>query len=331
MIVGINGFGRIGKQVYRILVKNGVKVALVNDPFVDIDYFYYLAKYDTVFGTLDDIKKKTRSIVAHGIETFLTNASDPKDIRWDEHNVDYVLECSGQFKTLRKCERHNARRVILSCPSDNIPMYVMGVNHEQIGDEKVVSAASCTTNCLAPIAKLLSDSFGIVEGFATTVHSLTGSQKAVDSKGSKLRGNRSCLNIIPYTTGAAVAVEKVIPELKGKIGANSYRVPLADVSIVDFVVKLNKPTSLPEIKKLIENPTNPGLGNILGITDDEVVSSDMIGDPRSSIVDYNASQQLSPTFFKIVSWYDNEYGYSCRLVDMLFYISELEKKKGFKG
>lgn len=326
MIVGINGFGRIGKQVYRILAKNGVRVALVNDPFVDIDYFYYLVKYDTVFGTLEDIKKKQRSIVAHGTETFLSNASDPRDIQWAEHNVDYVVECSGLFKTLKKCERHNAKRVILSCPSENIPMYVMGVNHEQIGNERVVSAASCTTNCLAPILKLLNDNFGIVEGFATTIHSLTGSQKAVDSKGPKMRGNRSCLNIIPYTTGAAFAVEKLMPELKGRIGANSYRVPVPDVSIVDFAVKLNKQTNLTEIRRLIENPTNPVLGNVLGITDDEVVSSDMIGDARSSIVDYNACQQLSPTFFKIVSWYDNEYGYSCRLVDMLFYISEQDKK-----
>lgn len=326
MIVGINGFGRIGKQVYRILVKNGIKVALVNDPNIDVKYFHYLVKYDSVYGTLEEIELKQRSIVAHGIETFLTNESDPRDIKWSRHDVDYVLECSGKFNTVKKCERHRAERVILSAPSEDIPMFVYGVNHTEIQDEKVISCASCTTNCLAPLAKLLNDNFGIAEGFLTTVHSLTASQKAVDSKGSKWRSSRGCMNIIPSTTGAATAVGRVIPDLKGKVDGMAFRVPLADVSIIDFVVKLRKPTSLEEVRKLVEKPKDPHMVNILGLTDDDVVSSDMIGDSRSSILDYSSCMQLSPTFFKFVSWYDNEYGYSCRMVDLLFYIAEKDSR-----
>lgn len=326
MIVGINGFGRIGKQVYRILVKNGVSVALVNDPFVDIKYFYYLAKFDSVYGTLEDIQQRQKSIIAHGIETFLSNECEPENINWQKYNVNYVIECSGKFTTLKKCGKHNCERVILSCPSADIPTFVLGVNHQLVRGERVVSAASCTTNCLAPIVKLLNDNFEIVEGFVTTVHSLTGSQKTVDSKGHKWRSNRGCMNIIPATTGAAIATEKVIPEIKGKITGSAYRVPVSDVSVVDFVVKLRKPTSLQEIRRLIENTSDNVMRNVLGLTDEEVVSSDFIGDSRSSIVDFGASMELSPTFFKIVSWYDNEYGYSCRLVDLLFYLAEKDRR-----
>ncbi|ELA41977.1 glyceraldehyde-3-phosphate dehydrogenase, type I [Vittaforma corneae ATCC 50505] len=235
MIVGINGFGRIGKQVYRILVKNGVNVALVNDPFVDIKYFYYLAKFDSVYGTLEDIQQRQKSVIAHGIETFLSNESEPENINWPKYNVNYVIECSGKFTTHLKCSKHNCERVILSCPSSDIPTFVFGVNHELISNERVISAASCTTNCLAPIVKVLNDRFGIVEGLVTTVHSLTGSQKTVDSKGSKWRSSRGCMNIIPATTGATMATEMVIPEIKGRITGSAYRVPVSDVSVVDFV------------------------------------------------------------------------------------------------
>lgn len=326
MIVGINGFGRIGKQVYRILVKNGVKVALVNDPFIDIKYFYYLAKYDSIYGTLEDIKEKSNSIVAHGIETFLSTEMEPENINWEKYNVNYVIECSGKFTTLNQCNLHDCSRVILSCPSKDIPTFVFGVNHNLIKNEKVISAASCTTNCLAPLAKLINDNFGIVEGFVTTVHSLTGSQKTVDAKGNKWRSNRGSMNIIPATTGAASATEKVIPEIAGKITASAYRVPVSDVSVVDFTVKVKKPTSLEEIKKLIENPKDEVSRAVLGTTNEEVVSSDFIGDSRSSIFDFKASMSLSPTFFKLVSWYDNEYGYSCRLVDLLFFLADKDKK-----
>lgn len=328
MIVGINGFGRIGKQVYRILAKNGVRVALVNDPFIDIKYFYYLAKFDSVYGTLENIEQKSKSIVAHGIETFLSNESDPKDIKWSKYKVDYVIECTGKFTTSRKCSRHKCSRVILSCPSKDIPTFVFGVNHQLIADHRVISAASCTTNCLAPLVKLLNDKFGIVEGFVTTVHSLTGTQKTVDSQGSKWRSNRSCMNIIPATTGAATATEKVIPEIKGKIHASAYRVPLTEVSVIDFVVKLKKGTSLQEIKQLVENPADSAMKSVLGVTNEEVVSRDLVGDSRSSIFDFKASAELSSTFFKLVSWYDNEYGYSCRLVDLLFYVARIDDKGG---
>jgi len=326
MIVGINGFGRIGKQVYRILVKNGVNVALVNDPFIDIKYFFYLAKFDSVYGTMDGIQQRQKSIIAHGVETFLSTETEPEHIPWAKHGVSYVIECTGKFTTLAQCRKHRCKRVILSCPSQDIPTFVIGVNHQDIRDEQVISAASCTTNCFAPIAKLLNDNFEIVEGYLTTVHAVTGSQKTVDGKGSKWRSNRACTNIIPASSGASIATEKVIPEIRGKISAGAFRVPVADVSVIDFSVKLKKSTSLREIRDLIENSEDSVLKNVLGVTDEEVVSSDFIGDPRSSILDMNTSMELSPTFLKIVSWYDNEYGYSCRLVDLIFYLAENDKK-----
>lgn len=330
MIVGINGFGRIGKQVYRILVKNGVQVSLVNDPFIDIKYLYYLAKFDSIYGTMDGIQMRQKSIVAHDIETFLCMETEPENIPWSKYNVDYVIECTGKFTTLSQCRKHKCKRVILTCPSQDIPTFVVGVNHQEIKDEKIISAASCTTNCFAPIAKLLNDNYEIVEGFLTTVHSLTGSQKTVDGKGPKWRSNRACSSIIPSTSGASIAAEKVLPAIKGKIRAAAFRVPVSDVSVIDFSVKLKKPTSLGEIKHLIEACEDPIVKNVLGFTNDELVSCDFIGDPRSSIVDINASMELSPTFLKIVSWYDNEYGYSCRVVDLIFHLAEYDKKKGAK-
>lgn len=321
MIVGINGYGRIGKEIYRILVQKNIKVAAVNDPFIDIKYFHYTAKYDSVYGILKDVQLKENSIEYNGIETVLLNEKDPSKIDWQKYKVDYVVECTGIFKTQEQCSMHNAKRVILTCPSNDLPTFVLGVNHNKIGNEKVISNASCTTNCLAPLAKIVNDNFGIEEGFLSTIHAMTATQKTVDGKGSSWRSNRSCMNIIPASTGAAIATEKVIPELKGKIGAMSYRVPVASVSVIDLVVKLNKPASIEDIKNLIVNSQDPMVKKVLGYTEDEVVSSDFIGDSRSSILDINASKQLSPTFIKLVSWYDNEFGYSCRVVDLLQFLA----------
>lgn len=325
MIVGINGFGRIGKQVYRILVKNGIKVALVNDPALNMEEFFYQARYDTVYGIIDDISMNSNSISAHGIETALTTESSPKNIPWAKYKVDFVVESSGIFKTQIECSKHNAKRVILTCPSEDIPMFIFGVNHLEIKDQKVISAASCTTNCLVPLAKLVHDNFKIEEGFVSTIHSMTGTQKCVDGKGKNHRIGRCAMNIIPSTTGAAFATEKILPELKGKITAMAFRVPIPSVSLIDFVIKTSKPTSLEKIKKLIEKQKDKYLRNILGVTDEELVSSDYIGDTRSSVLDIKASVQLSPTSLKLVSWYDNEYGYSCRIADILFHLRDLHK------
>ena len=330
MIIEINGFGRIGKQIYRVLVKNGIKVALVNDPALTLKTFFYQARYDSVYGTLDDISLSPKGISAHGIETALSTEKNPKDIEWMKYKVDFVVEASGIFKTLKDCSKHNAPRVILTCPSEDIPMFVLGVNHEDIKDTKIISAASCTTNCLAPLVKLMNDNFQIVEGFVSTIHSMTGSQNTVDGKGKNHRISRGCMNIIPSSTGAAFATERIIPEIKGKISAMAYRVPVPSVSLVDFVVKVNKPTSLEKIRKLIEKQKTPISRNVLGCTDEELVSSDYVGDTRSSILDLKASVQLSPTSFKLVSWYDNEYAYSCRVVDIIFYLKDQSKKSRVK-
>lgn len=326
MIIGINGFGRIGKQVYRILIRNKIKVALINDPFIDLEYLFYLAKYDSIYGALEDIELASSSIIAHGIETYLSSHSEPENIDWPKYEVDYVLECSGKFSTIEACNKHKAKRVLLSSPSKTIPMFVYGVNHLSYDDEKVISCASCTTNCIAPLAKILNDNFNIIEGFITTVHSMTGSQKTVDLKGKDWRESRGIMNIIPASTGAASAVAEVLPSLKGKLHSTAFRVPVSDVSVIDFVVRVEKDTSLAIIKEAIENSKDEYLLSIMGVTEDEVVSSDFIGDPRSSILDYKASMMLNKNFFKLISWYDNEYGYSCRMVDMLLYIADLERK-----
>lgn len=326
MIVGINGFGRIGKQVFRILVKNGVQVRLINDPFIDIKYLYYLAKYDTVYGTVENVKLRQDSITTHGVETFLSNKTEPSTIEWKKYKIDYVLECSGKFKTLNELSKHDVKRVIVSCPCEDVPTFLYGINHCNITNEKVISTASCTTNCIAPIAKLLNDNFEIIEGTFTTVHSVTGSQNPVDLKGKNWRLSRSCYNIIPSTTGASKSLELAVPELKGKIKGMAFRVPVEDVSVLDFVVKLKKKTSLYEISNLIENPIEKYHKKILGITFDQVVSSDLIGDPRSSIVDFNASIQIKEDFYKIIAWYDNEYGYSCRMIDLLLHLIKKDEQ-----
>jgi glyceraldehyde 3-phosphate dehydrogenase len=330
MIVGINGFGRIGKQVYRILVKNGITVALVNEPFINLKVFYHLARYDSVYGTLEEIQLKKKSIVAYGLETFLSNEKDPSEIKWARHGVEYVVECSGIFKTHAECDKHDAPKVILTCPSIDIPMFVFGVNHWDIKDtEKIISAASCTTNCLAPLVQLMNDNYGVEEGFVTTIHSMTGSQHCVDSTTMDLRSGRGCFNIIPATTGSAMAIEKVIPAIAGKISAMSYRIPLPSVSMIEFIVKTERPATLEKIQKIISNQKNPLIKSVLGIVEEDLVSSDFIGDTRSSIVDFRSCSQLSPNFLKLVSWYDNEYGYSCRVCDLILYL-ESKKKTAVK-
>jgi len=313
MKVGINGFGRIGKNIYRVLVDGGIEVPLVNEPFIDLKYMEYLLRYDSVYGRAD-CRIEGDAIVCNGLRTLLSGEKDPSCIQWQEHGVDYVVESSGVFTTMEACQRHNCRRVVLSAPSDDIPMFVYGVNHTSIGSHRVISAASCTTNCLAPLAKLLHDEYGIEEGLMTTVHSMTASQRTTDSKGGNWRSARSCMNIIPATTGAARAVGKVLPELDGRLTGMTFRVPVLNVSVVDLVVRLRRGTSLAQIRQLVECC---GMGDVIGCTEELVVSSDLNGDTRSSILDVGASIEMSPTFFKLISWYDNEHGYSNRVVDLI--------------
>ncbi|KAI5169220.1 glyceraldehyde 3-phosphate dehydrogenase (phosphorylating) [Pancytospora epiphaga] len=316
MKVGINGFGRIGKSIYKILVENNIEVPLVNDPFINIKYMEYLLKYDTVNGKFK-CHCENSSIIVNGIKTHLSNETLQEKIMWMEYGVDYVVEATGVFLTKEECEKHRCKRVVLTAPSKDIPMYVYGVNHVFIGEEKVISAASCTTNCLAPLVKLLHESYGIEEGLMTTVHAVTATQKITDGNGSKWRSSRSAMNIIPATTGAATAVCAVLPELEGKLNGMSFRVPVLNGSVVDLVVRLQSCATLADIRSMIEAS---GMKDVIGCTTDQVVSSDIIGDSRSSVVDINASMQLNPKFFKIVSWYDNEHGYSSRVVDLLKYI-----------
>lgn len=320
MKVGINGFGRIGKNIYRILIANGIEVPLVNDPFIDLEYMAYLLKYDTVTGR-EECKVEGEYLVYKGRKTKLSREKSPELIKWGESQVDYVVEATGVFKAKEDCSKHACKRVILTAPSRDIEMYVYGVNHEKISGEKVISSASCTTNCLAPLAKIINDAFGIEEGVMSTVHAVTATQRTTDSKGSNWRSSRSAMNIIPASTGAATAVGKVLPELKGKLMGMAFRVPVINGSVVDLTVKLSKPTSLQGIKEEIERAGNK---EVIACIEEEVVSADIIGDSRSSLFDLKASIQVSPTFFKLVSWYDNEYAYSCRVVDILKYLSERE-------
>ena len=324
MKVGINGFGRIGKNIYRILVKNNIQVAAINDPFVDAEYAEYLLRFDTVYGKRNDVSRDGDYIIIDGQKTIFISERNPADIPWDELGVDYVVEASGIFKTREACEAHRCKHVILTCPSEDIPMYVYGVNHEKIAGDKVVSAASCTTNCLAPIAKILDEEYGIVEGLMTTVHSVTASQKTTDAKGSKWRSARSCMNIIPATTGAAVATTKVLPRLEGRISGMAFRVPVVNGSVVDFTVKLGRETSLEKIRRAVESKKD-SMRSVIRCSESQLVSSDIIGEEYSCVLDLGMSMELNPTFYKLVCWYDNEYGYSCRVVDLLLYMYNKQK------
>ena len=328
--IGINGFGRIGRLVFRATVKRpNVDVVAIND-LLDVDHLAYLLEYDSVHGKFDGtIEVKDGNLVVDGKTIRITAERDPKNLKWDEVGADIVAECTGIFTTLEKAQYHidgGAKKVVISAPSADAPMFVMGVNHtEAKASDTIVSNASCTTNCLAPLAKVLNDNFGIEEGLMTTVHATTATQLTVDGPSKKdWRGGRSALlNIIPSSTGAAKAVGKVIPELNGKLTGMAFRVPTADVSVVDLTVKLEKETSYEEIKKVMKDASEGSLKGILGYTEEGVVSQDFVGDTRTSIFDAGAGIELSSKFVKVVSWYDNETGYSNKLVDLAEYVTSL--------
>ena len=321
--VGINGFGRIGRITFRaILKRDDVEVVAIND-LLDVNHLAYLLKYDSVHGKLEDsISVDQNSLVVNGNRIRVTAERDPIDINWGEMNIDVVAECTGIFTSMEKAALHiksGAKKVAVSAPSKDIPMFVMGVNSNSITSEhKIVSNASCTTNCLAPVAKILNDNFTIKEGLMTTVHAATATQMTVDGPAKNYRLGRSSLNnIIPSSTGAAIAVGKVIPELNGKLTGMAFRIPTANVSVVDLTVILEKQTSYEEIKETFKNASENELKGVLGYTEEAVVSQDYVGSPLTSNFDANAGIELSSTFFKIISWYDNEYGYSTKLVELI--------------
>ncbi|MEM7379627.1 MAG: type I glyceraldehyde-3-phosphate dehydrogenase [Bacteroidota bacterium] len=321
--IGINGFGRIGRLVFRATVKrDNVDVVAIND-LLDVEHLAYLLEYDSVHGRFDGtIEVKDGNLVVDGKTIRITAERDPKNLGWDAVGADIVAECTGIFTTLETAQYHidgGAKKVVISAPSKDAPMFVMGVNHDQVkASDTIVSNASCTTNCLAPLAKVLNDTFGIEEGLMTTVHATTATQLTVDGPSKKdYRGGRSAmLNIIPASTGAAKAVTKVIPELQGKLTGMAFRVPTADVSVVDLTVRLEKETSYEEVKKAFKEAAEGDLKGILGYTEEAVVSQDFVSDARTSIFDAGAGIELNSKFFKLISWYDNEAGYSNKLVDL---------------
>ena len=328
--IGINGFGRIGRLVFRAAVKqDDVTIVGIND-LLDVNHLAYLLKYDSVHGNFEgSIKVEQNDLVVDGKKIKISAERDPLAIGWGSLNTDVVAECTGIFTTLEKAKLHidgGAKKVVVSAPSADAPMFVMGVNHNEVKDDQlIVSNASCTTNCLAPISKVLNDNFGIKEGLMTTVHATTATQFTVDGPSKKdYRGGRSSLlNIIPASTGAAKAVTKVIPSLEGKLTGMAFRVPTANVSVVDLTVSLINNTSYDEIKAVMKKHSETDLKNILGYTDEPVVSQDFIGDTRTSIFDANAGMELNSGFFKVISWYDNECGYSNKLIDLAKYINQL--------
>lgn len=328
MKIGINGFGRIGRLVFRTAMERpNVEVVGIND-LIDADYMAYMLKYDSTHGKFKGtVEVKDGHLVVNGKKIRVTAEKDPASLKWNEVGADVVIESTGLFLTRETGQKHidaGAKKVVFSAPSkDDTPMFVMGVNHKEYKKEmNIVSNASCTTNCLAPIVKVLHDNFGVIEGLMTTVHAVTATQKTVDGVSSKdWRGGRGGYqNIIPSSTGAAKAVTKVIPSLKGKLTGMSFRVPVANVSAVDLTCRLEKPASYEDIKKVMKAASEGEMKGILGYTDDAVVSSDFIGDDRISIFDAGAGISLNDNFVKVVSWYDNEWGYSCKLLDFAVYI-----------
>ena len=327
--IGINGFGRIGKLAFQAALEKGdVEIVAINDPFITADYMAYMVKYDTMHGRFNgDIKGEENILTINGEEIKVYNEMDPHNIPWGELNVDYVLECSGVFTTMEKAGAHldaGAKKVVISAPSKDAPMFVMGVNHETYDPSmNIVSNASCTTNCLAPLAKVINDKFGITEGLMTTVHSTTATQKTVDGASKKdWRGGRAAAgNIIPSSTGAAKAVGKVIPSLNGKLTGMSFRVPTLDVSVVDLTCNLEKPASYEEICKAIKEAAEGEMKGIIEYVDEDVVSSDFLNDIHTSIFDAKAGIGLTDTFVKLVAWYDNEWGYAHKLVDLACYMA----------
>lgn len=330
--VGINGFGRIGRLVFRAAVKNpDVEVVGINDPFIDLEYMVYMLKYDTVHGRFDgSVEVRDGKLVVNGQQVACFQAMKPEEIAWGSCGADYVVESTGVFTDIEKASAHlkgGAKKVVISAPSKDAPMFVMGVNQGKYSkDMTIVSNASCTTNCLAPVAKVINDNWGIVEGLMTTVHSITATQKTVDGPSKKdWRGGRAAsYNIIPSSTGAAKAVGKVIPELNGKLTGMAFRVPTANVSVVDLTCRLEKAASYDQIKSAMKAASEGALKGILGYTEEDVVSSDFIGESCTSIFDAKAGIALNDNFVKVVSWYDNEWGYSCKVLDLIVHMSSVD-------
>lgn len=328
--IGINGFGRIGRIAFRVAASRpNVQVVGIND-LLDVDHLAYLLKYDSVHGQFDGtIETKNGNLVINGNEIRVSAERNPEDLKWDATEAEVVLDCTGIFKTIEGAQKHitaGAKKVVISAPSVDAPMFVMGVNHKKIkASDTIVSNASCTTNCLAPLAKVINDEFGIVEGLMTTVHAATASQFTVDGPSRKdYRLGRSALNnIVPAATGAAKAVGKVIPELNGKLTGMAFRVPVVDVSVVDLTCRLKKSASFDEVKAAIKRASENELNGILGYTEEDVVSQDFISEPKTSTFDAKASIGLNDNFVKLISWYDNEYGYSTKLVDLAQYINNI--------
>jgi glyceraldehyde 3-phosphate dehydrogenase len=330
--LGINGFGRIGRLVMRAALArpDEVEVVAYNDPFIDAEYAVYMLKYDTVHGRFNGtVELKDGNMVVNGKKVTGFSKMNAEEIPWGEAGADIVCESTGVFTEVAKANAHlkgGAKKVVISAPSKDAPMFVMGVNHTEYNakEHTIVSNASCTTNCLAPLAKVIHDNFGIKDGLMTTVHATTATQKTVDGPSKKdWRGGRGAsANIIPSSTGAAKAVGKVLPHLNGKLTGMAFRVPTLDVSVVDLTVNLEKPAKYEDILKVLKDASEGDMKGILGYTDEDVVSSDFITDPRSSIVDAKAGIQLTDTFVKLVSWYDNEWGYSNRLVDLVCHIGK---------
>jgi len=332
--IGINGFGRIGRIVFRNAIEaQGVDVVAINDPFIDLSYMVYMFKYDSVHGRFKGtVEAKDGKLIINGQAVTVFAERDPAAIAWSSTGAEYIVESTGVFTTTEKASAHlkgGAKKVIISAPSADAPMYVCGVNLDKYDPKhKVISNASCTTNCLAPLAKIIHDKYGIAEGLMTTVHATTATQKTVDGPSNKdWRGGRSVNNnIIPSSTGAAKAVGKVIPALNGKLTGLSFRVPTLDVSVVDLVVRLEKSATYEDIKATIQKAANGEYKGIVEYTDEQVVSADFVGHTASSIFDANAGIQLNPNFVKLIAWYDNEWGYSRRVVDLIKYIAEKDKE-----
>ncbi|WP_142785943.1 type I glyceraldehyde-3-phosphate dehydrogenase [Changchengzhania lutea] len=328
--LGINGFGRIGRIAFRVAAgRADIEVVGIND-LLDVDHLAYLLKYDSVHGQFDGtIETKNGNLVVNGNEIRISAERNPEDLKWDAVGADVVLDCTGIFTSLEGAQKHitaGAKKVAISAPSVDAPMFVMGVNHKDItADDTIVSNASCTTNCLAPLAKVINDKFGIVEGLMTTVHAATATQFTVDgpSKKDYRLGRSSLVNIVPASTGAAKAVGKVIPELNGKLTGMAFRVPTVDVSVVDLTCRIEKSASWDEIKAALKDASENELKGILGYTDEGVVSQDFVSEPKTSTFDANASMALNDNFIKLVSWYDNEYGYSTKLVDLAQHIGSI--------
>ena len=328
--IGINGFGRIGRLAFRAAIaRDNVEIVGIND-LIDVDYMAYMLKYDSTHGAFKGTAEaKDGKLVVNGKAIRVTAEKNPADLKWKDVGADFVIESTGLFTTVEKAQGHlaaGAKKVVISAPSADAPMFVMGVNHEKYNSaQNIVSNASCTTNCLAPLAKVIHDNFGILEGLMTTVHATTATQKTVDSPSAKdWRGGRGAAqNIIPSSTGAAKAVGKVIPELNGKLTGMAFRVPTPDVSVVDLTVRLAKPAKYEEIKAVVKQASETTFKGIIGYTEEQVVSNDFLGDPRTSIFDADAGIALSDTFVKLVAWYDNEWGYSNKLVDLILHMAKV--------